>query len=250
MQAGQPAGKNRRPAPQRECLLWLKEFFLKISGVSAVPFYDHPYRFDDLFFPLPVKPDEPFLDLPEDDDLSTEQLDAQVQRAQDQLLALKRQQDLIEKQKRELEELSRRQDQLNQGKTEIVEKLTRAAVVLERELYDAQKRVETLREIQESFSQHYNILESINPKAWEGADLNKELNKALSAVDDARAEFSKAFPKIQIDAPAEVYQGEDDAAHSAEGGTHEFVYWLKSGFAFTLPIFILGLLGLVAFLLK
>ncbi len=197
-----------------------------------------------------MKPDEPFLDLPEGDDLSTEQLDAQVQRAQDQLLALKRQQELIEKQKRELEELSRRQEQLNQGKAEIIEKLTRAAVVLERELYEAQKRVELLREIQDSFSQHYNILESINPKSWEGADLNKELSKALSAVDDARAEFSKAFPKVQLHAPAESYPGEEESAHVSEGGTHEFVYWLKSGFAFTLPLIILGLLGLGAFLLK
>lgn len=199
---------------------------------------------------MPVKPDEPFLDLPEGDELSAEQLDAQVQRAQDQLLALKRQQELIEKQKRELEELSRRQEQLNQGKTEMIEKLTRAAVVLERELYDAQKRVELLREIQESFSQHYNILETIDPKAWEGADINKELNKALSAVDDARAEFSKAFPKIQPDAPREGYPAEEEAGHAAEGSPHEFVYWLKSGFAFTLPLLILGLLGLVVFFLK
>jgi len=196
-----------------------------------------------------VNPNEPFLDLPESDDLSTEQLDAQVQRAQEQLLSLKRQQDLIEKQKRELEELSRRQEQLHQGKSEMVEKLTRAAVVLERELYDAQKRVEQLREIQDAFSQHYNILESINPKGWEGGDLNRELSKALSAVDDARAEFSKSLPKIQIDAPAPPYPGEEEVGDGS-GDSHDFVYWLKSGFAFTLPLFILGLIGLIVFSLR
>lgn len=196
-----------------------------------------------------MKPNEPFLDLPEGDELSTEQLDAQVQRAQEQLLSLKRQQDLIEKQKRELEELSRRQDQLQQGKTEMIEKFTRAAVVLERELYDAQKRVEQLREIQEAFSQHYNILESINPKAWEGGDLNRELSKALSAVDDARAEFSKSLPKIQPDSAAGPYATEEEVMESA-GESHDFVYWLKSGFAFTLPLLILGILGLVGLLLR
>jgi len=195
-----------------------------------------------------VTPNEPFLDLPEGDELSTEQLDAQVQRAQEQLLSLKRQQDTIEKQKRELEELSRRQEQLNTGKSEMIEKLTRAAVVLERELYDAQKRVEQLREIQDAFSQHYNILESINPKAWEGGDLGRELSKALSAVDDARSEFSKSLPKIQIDAPAAPYAAEDEPADGS-GESHDFVYWFKSGFAFTLPLLILGILGLIAFLL-
>ena len=193
-----------------------------------------------------MKPNEPFLDLPEGDELSTEQLDAQVQRAQEQLLSLKRQQDTIEKQKRELEELSRRQDQLNTGKAEMIEKLTRAAVVLERELYDAQKRVELLKEIQDAFSQHYHILESINPKAWEGGDLGRELSKALSAVDDARGEFSKSLPKIQLDAPAAAYPGEEEAMDgSAEA--HDFMYWLKSGFAFTLPLLILGSVGLIAF---
>ena len=197
-----------------------------------------------------MKPNEPFLDLPEGDELSTEKLDAQVQHAQEQLLSLKRQQDLIEKQKRELEELSRRQEQLNQGKGEMVEKFTRAAVVLERELYDAQKRVEQLREIQESFAQHYNILESINPKNWaEGGDLNRELSKALSAVDDARAEFSKSLPKIQTEAPAAAYAGDEDLADGA-GDSHDFGYWLKSGFAFTLPLLALGLVGLIVLLVR
>ena len=50
------------------------------------------------------------LDLEEDDSLSTEQLDNQVQKAQEQLIALKRAQEQLEKQKRELEELSRRQE--------------------------------------------------------------------------------------------------------------------------------------------
>ena len=190
-----------------------------------------------------MTPNEPFLDLPEGDELSTEQLDAQVQRAQEQLLSLKRQQDTIEKQKRELEELSRRQEQLNTGKSEMIEKLTRAAVVLERELYDAQKRVELLKEIQDAFSQHYHILESINPKAWEGGDLGRELSKALSAVDDARSEFSKSLPKIQTDAAA-AYHEED--AGDGSGESHDFVYWLKSGFAFTLPLLILGVVGLLA----
>lgn len=196
-----------------------------------------------------MKPNETFLDLPEGDDLSTEQLDAQVQRAQEQLLSLKRQQDLIEKQKRELEELSRRQEQLSVGKTEVIEKLTRAAVVLERELYEAQKRVELLREIQDSFTQHYNILESINPRGWEGADLSRELSKALSAVDDARAEFSKSLPKIQVDSPSSVYPGDEETA-DASGGSHDFVYWFKSGLAFTLPLILLGIIALVALFLR
>src|SRR6201994_3483209 len=108
--------------------------------------------------------DDQYLDLPEEDALAGEHLDTQVQKAQEQLLSLKRQQEQIEKQKRELEELSRRQEALQQGKAEMMEKLTRALVVVERETYDAQKRVEQLQAINESYIQHLSMLESINPK--------------------------------------------------------------------------------------
>src|SRR3954465_3521272 len=104
--------------------------------------------------PERIRPIEQMLDLNEEEAISPEHLDNQVQKAQEQLLALKRQQELIERQKRELEELSRRQEQLQAGKTDMVEKFTRAIVVLERETYDAKKRVELLNSIHESFSGH------------------------------------------------------------------------------------------------
>ena len=94
---------------------------------------------------------------------SAEHLDNQVQKAQEQLLQLKRQQEQIEKQKRELEELSRRQDELEQGRGEMTDKLTRALVVLEREAYNAQSRLEQIRVARESFAQHLEVVEAIDP---------------------------------------------------------------------------------------
>ena len=191
---------------------------------------------------------ESVLDLDEEAD-GGERLDEQVQRAQEQLLQLKRQQEQIEKQKRELEELSRRQEQLQQGRTEMIEQFTRSLVVLEREAYDAQKRVEQLRSISESFIQHLEVLESINPKAWDAADINKELNKALSAVDDARAEFARSRAIIDADANQELLAPavpEVYAANASAAAKQDFVYWLKNGFAFTLPLLVLGLALLIA----
>ena len=198
---------------------------------------------------MPERPhsQEPLLDLPEDDSLGGEHLDSQVQKAQEQLLSLKRQQEMIERQKRELEELSRRQEQLHVGKSEMAEKFTRAIVVLERETYDAQKRVEQLQAIHDSFSQHQQYLDSINPKGWEGLDMTKELTKALSAVDDARAEYAKSLPKISPDTDTD---GGDRMAASAgfqmdyraTEPEHDFMYWFKAGFAFTLPVLALGII--------
>ncbi len=196
-----------------------------------------------------MKANEPYLDLPEDD-LSNEQLDLQVQKAQEQLLSLKRQQDLIEKQKKELEELSRKQDQFQSGRSEMLEKFSRALVVLEREGVDAQKRVELLGAIHDTFNQHLQLLEALNPKDWEHAEFHRELARALSAVDDAKAEYNRCVPRIQPDGMGEVYEGEEHHSYSQMGVEHDFAYWVRNGFAFTLPLLILGILHLVISLFR
>ena len=196
-----------------------------------------------------TRSDDPYLELPDDESLAGEHLDNQVQKAQEQLLSLKRQQEQVERQKRELEELSRRQEQLQVGRAEMVEKFTRAIVVLERETYDAKKRVELLNSIHESFASHLDSLDAINPKMWEGLDINKELTKALSAVDDARAEYSGSLPKISS---TKETGGADPVAASIGYQTEfaaeeqkDFMYWLKAGFAFTLPLIAIGVLLIV-----
>lgn len=189
-------------------------------------------------------PKESLLDF--DDEASPEELDNRVQQAQEQLLVLKRQQDTIEKQKRELEELSRRQGEFEQGKMEMVEKLTRSLVVLEREVFETQRRTEQFQGIETSFRGHLQILESLNPKTWSKTEVQKELSRALSCVDDARSEFSKCrskFDTIEADAGSNVEFGEEIETE------HDFVYWLKSGFAFTLPLVVLGVLALILLML-
>jgi DNA repair exonuclease SbcCD ATPase subunit len=192
---------------------------------------------------------EPFLDLPQDQSASPEMLDSQVQRAQEQLLQLKRQQEQIEKQKRELEELSRKQEDLEKGRADMIEKLTRSLVVIERETYETEKRVEQLRMTNATFAQHLDSLERINPKGWSNLDLHKELSKALSAVDDARSEYTKSLTKINAKSDSEVIS--TSASRVEEGfdvapADESFMVWLKRGFAFTLPILVLGLCALLA----
>src|SRR3954468_16612694 len=144
-----------------------------------------------------IRPIEQMLELNEEEANSTEHLDSQVQKAQEQLFLLKKQQEQIEKQKRELEELSRRQEELERGRAEMGDKLTRSLVILEREAYDSQKKLEQIRATRESFGQHLELIEAIDPKSWNSGDLHKELSRALSTVDDARTEFSQQRSRLQ-----------------------------------------------------
>jgi chromosome segregation ATPase len=195
-----------------------------------------------------TRPVEQMLGLTEETP-SVEHLDNQVQKAQEQLLQLKRQQEQIEKQKRELEELSRRQDELEHGRAEMSDKLTRSLVVLEREAYNAQNRLEQIRLARESFAQHLELIEAIDPRNWDPADLHKELSRALSTVDDARTEYNEHRSRLQ----AAGGDGEGSLPDTTPGvyensGGRSFSDWLQIGLALSLPLILFGLIA-IAFLL-
>jgi hypothetical protein len=199
--------------------------------------------------PERIRPIEQMLELNEEA-MSPEHLDSQVQKAQEQLLQLKRQQDQIEKQKRELEELSRRQEELERGRTEMMDKLTRSLVVLEREAYDTQKKLEQIRSTRESFGQHLELIEAIDPKSWNPTDLHKELSRSLSAVDDARTEFSQQRSRLQATDEAQgdatLPETASDVSDLLRGG-RSFGNWLQIGLAFTLPLIAFGFIALLIF---
>ena len=125
----------------------------------------------------------------------------------------------------------------------MVEKLTRALVVVERQSTEASKRVEQLHATRESFASHLQALEIINPKSWPAADLQRELSRALGMVDHARTDFNQQKSRIATEAAeggeAGGASGADtyDQMFGAETG-HSFMYWLKAGVAFTLPLII------------
>jgi cell division protein FtsB len=189
------------------------------------------------------------LELSEEEPMSPELLDSQVQRAQEQLLHLRRQAEQIEKQKRELEELSRRQEELERGRAEMTDKLSRSLVILEREGYDSQKKLEQIRATHESFTQHLQLLEGIDPKSWNPAELPKELSRALSTVDDARTEFSQQRSRLEASGGDSNEMDLPDIASGSAGlSGKSFGQWVQIGFAVSLPLIAFGILALIIFL--
>ena len=189
------------------------------------------------------KDPDPYLDLDED---ASSELGDQVQAVRAELESLKQKQEEIEREKSRLEELKRRQDELDTGRSEMLDKLTRSLVVVQREVEETQKRLEQLHTIYNAFTQHLRQLESINARGWNSAELPRELSKAISSVEDARAEYIKAQAKISSE-PA-VNEVSTQAGLEGDYAMYEdrgFFYWLKSGFAFTLPIQVLAAIGLL-----
>lgn len=176
------------------------------------------------------------------------ELGDKVQQVRAELESLRQKQEEIEREKARLEELKRRQEALEEGRSDMLDKLTRALVVVQREIEESQKRVEQMHSIYNSFTQHLRHMESINARGWAPQDLPRELSKALSAVEDARAEYIKAQAKLSVDTSGDISSA---SPQDFEYGTEEergFGYWLRAGFAFTLPLQAIALVGLLVYI--
>lgn len=195
----------------------------------------------------PRRPSDPDYEV-EEFDLSGEELDTQVQRAQAQLLELRKRQEEIEKEKQRLEELSRRQEDLEAGRAEMVEKLNRALTLIQREAGECQKRTEQLLSIEDAFSSHLKALQQLNPRAWAGPELPQELARGIDEVEDARTDYNKLSPKIAEEAEESALLSAGADYEEIYGNEKGFGYWFMAGIAFTMPLFVLGLIALAIWL--
>jgi chromosome segregation ATPase len=187
---------------------------------------------------------------------SVNEINLKVQRVEEQLLDLKRQQEEIERQKRELDELSRKQREFDEGRRDIVEKLTRGLVLLEREEFEVKRELEQIKIVRDSFAEHLGQTENLNPADWAAEELPSELTRALARVDQAKAIYSQsrarllALRQAEDGAAAEDLDSELPPLSSAPADEKTFGAMVREGFAYSIvPFILLVILGLVAYLL-
>lgn len=173
--------------------------------------------------------------------LTPEQLADDVARTQEKLAHLRREQEMLERQKRDLEDLARRQEEFQNGREELSDKLTRGLAFLERQTSDVHRKVEQLEGATGNFRNHVSALEAIEPTRWSQAEAGKELTRALGLLDVARNDYNQARVKL-LGPEADGSDAVDGAGDSGGMGEQPFLYWLKAGFAFTLPLLVIALM--------
>ena len=189
-----------------------------------------------------------------------EDFEAKVQKAQEQLLSLRRRQENLERQKSELEELSRKQERFVRGRNDLLERINRAIVALDRETHDTNCWLEQLQHTKDSFARHLSLLESLTPEEWSRADLRGELNHAISVIEDAEDEYARSIARLKASGRPLTSSGGDKPDGDDGGGlaalgigndARGFRFWLVSGLAFTVPLMMfLVVLVLLQALLK
>lgn len=175
-------------------------------------------------------------------------VDAKVKEAQERLASLRHEAEEIERQKQHLEALQIKQERFVVGKRDLTDKLTRSVTSLDRELYDAQKLVEELSITKDAFNRHLDVLKSLQVEKWARDNMDEELDRALSAVEDAGNEYAKGTRRLAAARPSESAPIliEDTRSTSAAGLTEDDAgVWFRRGFAFTLPLIGTILLALV-----
>lgn len=183
----------------------------------------------------------------------SDDLDDEYQQAQDQLRQLRHQEEQLKRQTAELEELTKKEQLFKSGRVEVCEELNRYLSILEREATEAQRIAEDCSAAHERLESHLSNINGLRPEMWSRADRKAELARALSYIEAAEDEIDNVLPMINDPGKkGGIFKVLTSPARTSSPGNPssrgDFMYWVKSGFAFSLPFVGFAVVGLIGFL--
>lgn len=180
-----------------------------------------------------------------------QEITQQINGAERELHELKRRQEELEKEKNELSELGRKQNEYETGKRDISARLAKAIDQIERQEERVTRLQELLSVMRARFQDTLSEVRGLNEESWPDESFEMELNKALVVVEDAKAVYRKGLAKIDA---ADWERADADSAAALQralpresGVPRGFLFWLKAGFAFCLPVCIVMIALTIAY---
>jgi hypothetical protein len=182
------------------------------------------------------------------------QVDTGMVKALSEIERLRRRQSHLEQEKSDLEDLANKQIEYERGKREVTQHLHEGIVALERKEVQTAQLTELVITTRARFKDSLEEVDCINEDNWPDDRFREELYKALVIIDDARMEYNKALAKINVldsdeDTLAESRNSAPIASHAGVTEERSFRYWMKVGFALSVPPMILLAVVLVVVLL-
>lgn len=179
-----------------------------------------------------------------------ENFEQQVREAQEQLALLRQREEQLERQKRELEELHQKKEAFTQNRATLTEELSRAIAAFDREADESQRRADQCANARQSLEHYLRTVESLRPDQWGRHQLKQELTRAQSQLAEAEDELNGVSPLLgNLKTTRKSTKASSGATSSDVADNHGFLYWFRSGLAFTLPVMIFaavfGLLFLI-----
>ncbi|MGA0846092.1 MAG: hypothetical protein ACO3RV_06080, partial [Luteolibacter sp.] len=101
------------------------------------------------------------------------------------------------------------------------------------------------------FASHLDKVQKFTPENWTRENLPEKLERATMVIDIALDEYEQAALHFQGSRSGAIFgQPGKRKRNAASDQSSEFVCQLRNGLAFNLPVILLGLAGLVVYLLK
>lgn len=182
-----------------------------------------------------------------------EDYDRKLKDAQDELDRIQLQREELERKKSELEELTTRKRGFLSQQVELTEKLTSSLTLIDRELFEMRQEAEDLEQCRVCFAAHLDKIQKLNPESWSRDHLSEKLEKASMTIDMAADEYDQAAAHFEGSRSGAIFGRASKRGRSAgsrRAGSSEFMTNLRNGFAFNLPLVVLGGLALFVYLAK
>jgi chromosome segregation ATPase len=189
------------------------------------------------------------MEMPEDGPAFTEDFEGKLADAQTQLEMLQTQRRELERQKLALEDLNQRKQEFLNGQLDLTERFSAAITGIERDLFESKQEIDDLEQTRQAFVSHLNRIESLNPEAWPKESLSGELQQALTILDKAEDEYEQAASYFAGTRKGDLFGGNSGGLRGMAGSS-DFQTMLRNGFAFNLPVIILGSLAIFLYLIK
>ena len=181
-----------------------------------------------------------------------EDFSSKLQEAQAEIEKLQQQQAEVERQKQELQEINAAKDEFLRGQVELNEKISTAVTAMDREIFATRQELDELEQARVCFADHLEKINQLNPDGWNNESLRQELTRAISVLDLAEDEYEQAVDHFSNGRSASVFGAGSKPKRSSgkDQRESEFFTMLCNGFAFNLPIVLLGIAALLFYFLK
>ncbi len=169
-----------------------------------------------------------------------ENLNQDLHETKEKLLALKQQMEEYERRERELEELKAKKHEVIHGQKAFRERFTRALAALERADFDTKRKLEQIQTTHQLFSEHLQNLEGMDPNGWSADEMEEQLTRALTQIEQARSIYSQFQSKLNLINHQEGDEelSEEEGSSMAGNDRDSFMAWMLKGLAFTLPLIV------------
>ncbi len=183
----------------------------------------------------------------------SEELRDDYQETRSALQELRQREEQIRREADQLEEINQKEELFHDSKRDTLSRLETYVDLLDHEVVEAKRLVEDCLETRQRFHHHLNTISQLRADAHDRDRRHIELDSALEEIEVTAADIAAAMPLIdQITSGGRPMprraSAEPKPSRSSKAETtplsvdRDFFYFLKAGFAFTLPIMILATL--------